>query len=125
MLTTIATIIGIGLAYAAHRWRAASTVLALGQQGIEILKSTGLDHRLPENVRKVAEDAILAARQKEIDALAEKLAKLHAQSEKDEQTALERARTESEQAKAEGMQVEIVPPDGTEVFSSPWKDKPQ
>lgn len=121
MLEIISTLIGIGLAFAASKWSYARTLLTLARQGLELAKSTGLDTRIPENVRKVAERAIIEANQREIDAVVARLIKAEEESKLEEQRALERGRAMHEQF----FETEILPRDGTEKWSSPWKDKQQ
>lgn len=69
------------------------------------------------DVRKAAEQAVIAMRQKQIDAMAAELERQRQLGELAIRAAEQRGRDNAL------PDVTIVPPDGTEEFKSPWADK--
>lgn len=116
MLEILGTLIGIGLAYLASKWSYGQTLLNLAKEGLAIAKSTGLDMRIPENVRKVAEQAIIEANQRQVEKIVERLMQAQAESELAEQRALERGRELHEQY----FTTELIEPTGDEPTHKPF-----
>lgn len=110
--------IGFALALLGTKWSYARQLLALAKTGLDVAKATGIDKRIPDSVRKIAEQAIITANQQEIDALVSRLLALEADGKRAAAAAAERGRE-----LGEGLDVTIIEPDGTEPAASPWKDK--
>lgn len=116
MMDLLGPLIGFAAALVASRWRYGRQLLALAQQALGIAKATGLDDKIPDDVRRVAEQAVIAANQAEVNRLVDQLLKRQAEGKQDEAAALARGREN-----AAGMDITIIEPTGDEPTSKPFK----
>jgi gamma-glutamyl phosphate reductase len=69
-------------------------------------------------IRQALIDRLLQQNQKRIDQMAQDLSRMQDQAKTDEAAAIERGK-----ANADGMQINIIPPDGTEEFKPAFPPK--